>query len=518
MDMKMKRLKRAALILNLLQLAALAAFEVIFIGLTSYKDKLILEYVPAKYFIIFEVVLVAIILIPFVIKRGNKSRIVSIVISSIMICVLTAVSILGVVYEGEIKKIFDKAEATIDHVIEQSKLSTEEYGVYVLKEDTAEELKHIENYKLGYNLSFAEKETRSVLRDVQKNLDNKVESVEYKELTKMADELLNNEKTAFIFNQSMIDLIESAGDDTDDGENNSIYAEFSEKIKCIYVINIETALQADSGDKYVTEECFNVYISGIDTEGDVTTKSRSDVNIIMSINPITHQVLLLSTPRDYYVPLSISNGVKDKLTHAGNYGIDVSIETLEMLYDIKIDYFVRLNFTGFVNIIDALGGIDVESDYSFYTHGYSYHAGLNENLSGIEALWFARERHAFAEGDKQRGRDQMKVIEAVIEKLQTTALLKNYNQIFNDISSSFQTNMPKKDIKTLVKYQLENSPNWDVVSTSVTGIGRKDTTYSVPNALAYVMEPNEESIEEAKNLFDRMENNKKIKIKETTEE
>lgn len=136
----------------------------------------------------------------------------------------------------------------------------------------------------------------------------------------------------------------------------------------------------------------------LDTEGDVTVKSRSDVNIIMSINPVTHQVLLLSTPRDYYVPLSISNGVKDKLTHAGNYGINVSMDTLEMLYDIKLDYFIRLNFTGFVDIIDALGGIDVVSDYSFSTHGYSYSEGLNSNLSGIQALWFAREKTCVCRG------------------------------------------------------------------------------------------------------------------------
>ena len=193
--------------------------------------------------------------------------------------------------------------------------------------------------------------------------------------------------------------------------------------------------------KNVTKECFNVYISGIDTEGDVTAKSRSDVNIIMSINPVTHQVLLLSTPRDYYVPLSISNGVKDKLTHAGNYGIKMlSMDTLEMLYDIKLDLILfDWNFTGFVDIIDALGGIDVVSDYSFSTHGYSYSEGLNSNLSGIQALWSARERHAFAEGDNQRGRDQMKVIEAVIKKAQSSALLNNYDEIFANISKSFQT-------------------------------------------------------------------------------
>ena len=137
---------------------------------------------------------------------------------------------------------------------------------------------------------------------------------------------------------------------------------------------------------------------------------------------------------------------------------------------------------------------DVVSDYSFSTHGYSYSEGLNSNLSGIQALWFARERHAFAEGDKQRGRDQMKVIEAVIKKAQSSALLNNYDEIFANISKSFQTNMPKKDIKALVKYQLNETPNWKVVSTSVTGTGRSDVTYSVPNSRAYVMDPDENSV------------------------
>ena len=439
------------------------------------------------------------------------------VISILMAIVLFATSILGVVYDKDIKNVLNKADQTIDDVVENSKLSTEEYGVYILKSDKAEELKDIENYNLGYNLSYAKDETDSVLKDVLAKANNKLIANEYDDLLKMADELLNTEKTAFIFNQAMLDLIENAGDDTNDGKNNGIYKNFTNKIKCIYVVNVKTAVKEYGGDKNVTKECFNVYISGIDTEGDVTAKSRSDVNIIMSINPVTHQVLLLSTPRDYYVPLSISNGVKDKLTHAGNYGINVSMDTLEMLYDIKLDYFIRLNFTGFVDIIDALGGIDVVSDYSFSTHGYSYSEGLNSNLSGIQALWFARERHAFAEGDNQRGRDQMKVIEAVIKKAQSSALLNNYDEIFANISKSFQTNMPKKDIKALVKYQLNETPNWKVVSTSVTGTGRSDVTYSVPNSRAYVMDPDANSVNEAKKLLQKIQNNKKIKVKTTTE-
>lgn len=516
-NMEKNKIKKIALIFNILQVIALAVFEVVLFRLVSYKNKLILDYVPAKYFIILEVVLVAITIIPFLIRKGKKTSIISMIISILMAIVLFATSILGVVYDKDIKNVLNKADQTIDDVVENSKLSTEEYGVYILKSDKAEELKDIENYNLGYNLSYAKDETDSVLKDVLAKANNKLIANEYDDLLKMADELLNTEKTAFIFNQAMLDLIENAGDDTNDGKNNGIYKDFTNKIKCIYVVNVKTAVKEYGGDKNVTKECFNVYISGIDTEGDVTVKSRSDVNIIMSINPVTHQVLLLSTPRDYYVPLSISNGVKDKLTHAGNYGINVSMDTLEMLYDIKLDYFIRLNFTGFVDIIDALGGIDVVSDYSFSTHGYSYSEGLNSNLSGIQALWFARERHAFAEGDKQRGRDQMKVIEAVIKKAQSSALLNNYDEIFANISKSFQTNMPKKDIKALVKYQLNETPNWKVVSTSVTGTGRSDVTYSVPNSRAYVMDPDENSVNEAKKLLQKIQNNKKIKVKTTTE-
>lgn len=515
--MEKNKIKKIALIFNILQVIALAVFEVVLFRLVSYKNKLILDYVPAKYFIILEVVLVAITIIPFLIRKGKKTSIISMVISILMAIVLFATSILGVVYDKDIKNVLNKADQTIDDVVENSKLSTEEYGVYILKSDKAEELKDIENYNLGYNLSYAKDETDSVLKDVLAKANNKIIANEYDDLLKMADELLNTEKTAFIFNQAMLDLIENAGDDTNDGKNNGIYKNFTNKIKCIYVVNVKTAVKEYGGDKNVTKECFNVYISGIDTEGDVTAKSRSDVNIIMSINPVTHQVLLLSTPRDYYVPLSIFNGVKDKLTHAGNYGINVSMDTLEMLYDIKLDYFIRLNFTGFVDIIDALGGIDVVSDYSFSTHGYSYSEGLNSNLSGIQALWFARERHAFAEGDKQRGRDQMKVIEAVIKKAQSSALLNNYDEIFANISKSFQTNMPKKDIKALVKYQLNETPNWKVVSTSVTGTGRSDVTYSVPNSRAYVMDPDANSVNEAKKLLQKIQNNKKIKVKTTTE-
>ena len=505
-----KKLQIWAMIFNLLQIVALIFFEVVLYRIVSYKNYLVLEYLPMKYIIFGEIILLVLVIAPFVIKWGNKRTIISMVYSIILTILLLAVSIAALVNDSKIKNMILKADSTIDKVVENSGLSTDEYGVYVLKTDTAEKIEDAADYTFGCRAAHSADDIQTVISTIGDKLGKDIEISETDDPVKLATNLLNGDVKAIILNKSLLELIVTAGDDTDDDKANGEFADFTDKVKCIFTINIknELAKRKDTGD--VTKECFNLYISGIDTEGDVTTRSRSDVNIIMSINPITHQILLVSTPRDYYVPLSISGGVKDKLTHAGNYGVDVSMDTLEMLYGIEIDYFVRMNFTGFVKIIDALGGIDVESDYSFSTHGYSYSEGLNKNLSGIQALWFARERKAFAEGDKQRGKDQMKVIEAVIKKCQSTALLNNYDSILNNISESFQTNMKKENIKKLVKFQLNTSPDWNVITYSVSGQGTKDYTYSVPSARAYVMVPDQTTVDQAKKLFEANKNNKNV--------
>lgn len=517
-----KKLKISALIVNIIQVIVVILFEVFLYKLITFDNLFILEYIPLKklleVLIPAEIVLLALTIVPFFIKKTKKTTIVSIVISAVMVFALVASIILIFVYGDKIKNVFTRLDTTIDKVVENSKLSTDEYGVYVLKEDVAQEIKDISGYRLGYNSAYSKEDMDNVLSKVENELEEEALQVSYNDPAKLANALLNKDVGAIVLNQAMIDTIVSAGDDSDDGEDNGEFADFTDKIRCIYTVNIEKILAGmeDNGD--VTKQCFNVYISGADNEGQVTTNSRSDVNIIMSVNPVTHQILLLSTPRDYYVPLSVSNGVKDKLTHAGNYGIDVSRETLEMLYDTQIDYYVKLNFTGFVNIIDALGGIDIESDYSFYTHGYSYSEGLNKNLSGIEALWFARERHAFAEGDRQRGKHQMKVIESVIDKCQSTALLHNYDAIMSQVSESFLTNMSKKNIKALVNLQLEESPKWKIISYSVSGQGSSEYTYSIPSQRAYVMFPDENNIATAQKLLTDMKENKKIKEPKSTEE
>lgn len=246
---------------------------------------------------------------------------------------------------------------------------------------------------------------------------------------------------------------------------------------------------------------FITYISGADTWGRASTKSRSDVNILAVVNTNTKKLLLVSTPRDYYVPLANSRGVKDKLTHAGIYGIENSVGTLEMLYGVDIQYYVKMNFTGFVGIVDAIGGVDVYSDADFTVgEGLSYVQGIN-HMDGIQALAFARERHSFAGGDRARGTHQMEVIKAVLSQAMSASILYNYADVMNSVSGCFTTNMPQDKIASLVRMQLNDMASWSITSISVDGTGASKTTFSVPSKRAYVMVPDENTLQVARNAI-----------------
>lgn len=246
---------------------------------------------------------------------------------------------------------------------------------------------------------------------------------------------------------------------------------------------------------------FIVYISGADTWGRASTKSRSDVNILAVGNTSTKKLLLVSTPRDYYVPLANSRGVKDKLTHAGIYGIDNSVGTLEMLYGVDIQYYVKMNFTGFVGIVDAIGGVDVYSDSDFTVgEGLTYVQGMN-HMNGIQALAFARERHSFAGGDRARGTHQMEVIKAVLSQAMSPSILYNYADVMNSVSGCFTTDMPQDKIASLVRMQLNDMAGWSISAISVDGSGASKTTFSVPGKRAYVMIPDENTVQAARDAI-----------------
>ncbi len=251
-------------------------------------------------------------------------------------------------------------------------------------------------------------------------------------------------------------------------------------------------------------EPFVIYISGIDSRDGMVPECRSDANIIATVNPQTRQVLLVSTPRDYYIPLSVSNGELDKLTHAGLYGVNVSVETLEMLYGIDIDYYFRVDFVGFEDIIDALGGVTVDSDAQFWdcTYTYYFDEGPNE-LNGEEALAFVRERKAFEDGDRARGRHQMVLIKAIADKILSTDLLKNYASVWDAVSTRFETSMSYDMVTALVQDQLTNGGSWNIQSYSVDGTENwEGICYSLPDTPCYVLEPDQATVDTAASLME----------------
>ena len=258
----------------------------------------------------------------------------------------------------------------------------------------------------------------------------------------------------------------------------------------------------------ITKEPFVVYLSGVDSRsGDLNEKSRSDVNILAVVNPKTKRVVLVNTPRDYYVDLAGTDS-KDKLTHAGLYGVETSMATLGNLYGVTVDHSIRINFEGFIRIIDALGGVDVYSDQAFTSVGSpgyydptTFVEGWN-HLDGKSALAFARERHAFATGDIQRGINQMKVIDAMLNKIKSPALLMGFSKIMDAAADCFATSLSQNQISALVRMQLGDFAEWDIESYTVTGSSGSSTKcYSAKGQKLYVMKPDESSVAKAKEMI-----------------
>ena len=271
--------------------------------------------------------------------------------------------------------------------------------------------------------------------------------------------------------------------------------------------NVTSGLTTGAEANKITKEPFVVYLSGVDNRGELTEKARSDVNILAVVNPVTKQAVLINTPRDYYVDLAGTDS-KDKLTHAGLYGVETSMATLGNLYGINVDQYLRINFAGFISIIDAVGGVDVYSDQAFTSVGSpgyydptTFAEGWN-HLDGKSALAFARERHAFASGDIQRGINQMKVINAMVDKLKSPTVLMNFSRLMDAVSDCFITSLSQDQISALVRMQLGDLANWDIQSYTVTGTSAKSSQcYSAKGQSLYVMKPDESSVAKAKELI-----------------
>ena len=298
--------------------------------------------------------------------------------------------------------------------------------------------------------------------------------------------LIAGDTKAIVLNSVFENIIESE------------YPDYASKIKKIYTKGFTKKVEAP---KTLKSQSFNIYVSGIDTYGSISSVSRSDVNILMTVNRATKKILLTTTPRDAYVPIADGgNNQKDKLTHAGIYGVDSSIHTLENLYGVDINYYVRLNFTSFLKLIDLLGGVDVYNDQEFtaHTNGKYYPAG-KVHLDSEQALGFVRERYSLADGDRDRGRNQQKVIVAILQKLTSTEALKNYSTIIDSLQDSIQTNMPLETMMDLINAQLESGGTYKVNSQDLKGTGRMGLpSYAMPDSNLYMMEIDDSSLASVK--------------------
>ncbi len=324
----------------------------------------------------------------------------------------------------------------------------------------------------------------------------------------MAAALYNGSCRAIIMNETYASMIE----ETD------LYTNFATDTRLVYECDITeeklAVLGMDVPDELgtateavgdITTEPFILYLSGSDTRSKLLKVSRSDVNILMVVNPSTKQILLVNTPRDYFIPNPVSSsGAKDKLTHLGIYGVDCSIHGLENLYNCNINYYGQLNFTGFEALIDDIGGVTIDNPKAFNSQnvsGYSFASG-EITLAGDEALAYSRERYAFSGGDNMRGQNQMRIIKGIVAKITSgTSVLTNYSSIMDDMSGMFVTSLQSSEIDSLVRMQLGDMASWNVESYAATGTGGKAVTYSMRGTNLYVMYPNEDSVAKAQQLI-----------------
>lgn len=463
------KLKKFSLVLGIIYIITLLGLE----GLLVYIDLL-----PIKYMCIALIALTAIslALIPLLLFKNIKKnkKVPAMVISSILIVIY----IVGIVYLGStigfFGKVFGAGGETVD------------YDVLVRTESTYEEIEQIEGKKVHTMASVD-----ATLSDARAELENVV-SVKYE----MVDTDLRGLCDGLVGESYDIILMSHAKYTTLCEEEKS----YEENTRVLYTVKVHKEVKSNK-EVDVTKESFNVLISGNDTTGAIEDVAKSDVNMIMTVNPVTRKIRLTSIPRDYYVYVPGVDAY-DKLTHTGNFGVDETAASLEELLGIDINYYVKVNFTCVVELVDAIGGIDVVSDYDFVTsgrqnNGYVFHVGEN-HLDGAHALAFSRERHAFASGDNQRIKNQQKVIEAMIKKCtNSTVVLTKYGSILGAVGDYMKTNMSESNIKKLAKMQLNDMSGWKIKKQSLEGYGELSTVYSLGDLACYVMVPDQISVAEA---------------------
>lgn len=455
------------------------------ISIISLGFLFFLNVIPFGYFCLLCFLFLVIDGISFflLLKRSWKKRLLGTIVSFLFILILLFV----------IQYCFH----TMDFLnkIKGKDYNTENYNVMVLKTSDFTKIKDLKENDIGY---FSTENDKG-MEEAKKIVTDKVKAnlIAYEDLSKLLEDFMNEEVEAILLENAEKSILE---------EENNIF--LSEE-KVIYTFSVDVPLEDGLAKEVdITKDPFNIYISGIDTYGKITSVSRSDVNMVITVNPSTHQILFTSIPRDYYVYLhGINTTYKDKLTHAGIHGIDTSVKTVEDLFDIDINYYAKVNFTSLVSIVDELGGIEVSTDEAFRAYyvedeviDYSFKKGINK-LNGKQALAYSRERKSLALGDVARAKHQQQVLEAIIDKALSKKIITKYSDLLNSLEGKLITNIGTKNITNLVKKQIKDMPNWSIEKNTLFGTDAYDYTYSYKSAKSYVMVPDDESLENGKKMI-----------------
>ena len=433
--------------------------------------------------IIITIGLLVVLAISIFLQKTKKSPLVT----TVVLVIFSLVSLVGIFGFKQMIDITNRMNQT-------AAFSEVEMSIVVPKDSDIKDVSQLTSVQAPTKVDKNNIDTLMSALKKDKKVDVKVDDVaSYQEAY---DNLKSGKSKAMVLSGSYASLLES------------VDSNYASNLKTIYTYKIKK--KNNNSAKQVDSKVFNIYISGIDTYGSISTVSRSDVNIIMTVNMNTHKILLTTTPRDAYVKIPGGGADQyDKLTHAGIYGVETSEQTLENLYGIKIDYYARINFTSFLKLIDQLGGVTVHNDQAFTSlHGkFDFPVG-DIQMNSEQALGFVRERYSLDGGDNDRGKNQEKVISAIVNKLASLDSVSNFTSIVNNLQDSVQTNMSLDTINALANTQLDSGSKFTVTSQAVTGTGSTGqlTSYAMPNSSLYMMKLDDSSVESAsqaiKNLME----------------
>lgn len=433
--------------------------------------------------IIITIGLLVVLAISIFLQKTKKSPLVT----TVVLVIFSLVSLVGIFGFKQMIDITNRMNQT-------AAFSEVEMSIVVPKESDIKDVSQLTSVQAPTKVDKNNIETLMSALKKDKKVDVKVDDVaSYQEAY---DNLKSGKSKAMVLSGSYASLLES------------VDSNYDSNLKTIYTYKIKK--KNNNSAKQVDSKVFNIYISGIDTYGSISTVSRSDVNIIMTVNMNTHKILLTTTPRDAYVKIPGGGADQyDKLTHAGIYGVETSEKTLENLYGIKIDYYARINFTSFLKLIDQLGGVTVHNDQAFTSlHGkFDFPVG-DIQMNSEQALGFVRERYSLDGGDNDRGKNQEKVISAIVNKLASLKSVSNFTSIVNNLQDSVQTNISLDTINALANTQLDSGSKFTVTSQAVTGTGSTGqlTSYAMPNSSLYMMKLDNSSVASAsqaiKNLME----------------